>query len=91
MAPAFFDPQELVQVKYEMLSAHYVDGRSVVEVARWFGLSRQTLYHIDGAFAQAGMLGLLPKRGGFKDPTRSPLRWLPFCGAIKLRILSGVA
>ena len=40
----FFDPFDKVQVKYEMLRAHAVDGRSVVAVAKDFGFSRETYY-----------------------------------------------
>ena len=35
----FFDPRDRVQVKYEMLRRHQVDGRPVTEVAARFGVS----------------------------------------------------
>ena len=38
----FFDPLDKVQVKYEMLRAHAVDGQSVASVAAAFGFSRET-------------------------------------------------
>ena len=40
----FFDPLDKVQVKYEMLRAHAVDGRRVVAVSEEFGFSRETYY-----------------------------------------------
>lgn len=66
--PDFFDPRDLVQVKYEMLRAHRVDGLPVAQAARQFGLSRQTFYQTQLAFAEQGMLGLLPERRGPKGP-----------------------
>ena len=41
---AFFDPNDLVQVKYEMLRAHVVDGISVVAAADTHGYSRAAFY-----------------------------------------------
>ncbi len=66
----FFDPRDLVQVKYEMLRAHYEDGLAVSEAARRYGLSRQTFYLVDAAFSAARLLGLLPGRPGPKGPRK---------------------
>ncbi len=41
---AFFDPNDLVQVKYEMLRSVEKDGRAVAEAAEAFGLSRPVYY-----------------------------------------------
>jgi hypothetical protein len=41
---AFFDPNDLVQVKYEMLRSVQVEGRPVVDAAETFGLSRPVFY-----------------------------------------------
>ena len=41
---AFFDPNDLVQVKYEMLRSVDKDGRAVVEAAEAFGVSRPVYY-----------------------------------------------
>jgi transposase len=60
----FFDPRDLVQVRYEMLRRHQVDGDSVTEVATEFGVSRQAYYVTEAAFAESGMAGLLPRRRG---------------------------
>ena len=40
----FFDPHDLVQVKYEMLRQVRVDGRTVTETAAAFGFSRPAYY-----------------------------------------------
>jgi transposase len=63
----FFDPKDLLQVRYEMLRRHRVEGVSVVEVASQFGVSRPTLYQAQAAFEQAGLSGLLPKPRGPKQ------------------------
>lgn len=65
---AFFDRHDLVQVKYEMLRAHQVDGVCASEAARRFGFSRQTLYTLLSAFRQEGVTGLLPQKRGPKGP-----------------------
>jgi transposase len=54
----FFDPEDVAQVKYEMLRRHRVDGLGVTEVAALFGVSRQTVYNIARDFDEHGMLGL---------------------------------
>ncbi len=62
----FFDPRDRVQVKYEMLRRHRVDGRSVSDVARTFAVSRQAYYEAEAAFTSKGLPGLLPRRRGPK-------------------------
>ena len=62
----FFDPADLVQVRYEMVRRHDVDGQSVSEVAANFGVSRPTFYKAEEALARAGLAGLLPARRGPK-------------------------
>ena len=62
----FFDPRDRVQVKYEMLRRHQVDGQPVTEVAARFGVSRQTFYLTAAAFEAHGIPGLVPRRPGPK-------------------------
>jgi transposase len=70
----FFDARDVIQVKYEMLRRHVVDGLSVTEVAQLFGVSRQTFYKIARDFEVHGLVGLSPQkprqkpgpRGGWK-------------------------
>lgn len=61
---AFFDRRDRVQVKYEMLRRHRVDGRPVTDVAAAFGASRQTFYMTLAAFTTGGIPGLLPRPRG---------------------------
>ena len=42
----FFDPRDLVQVKYEMLRAVDQEGRSVKQASEAFGFSRPAFYRI---------------------------------------------
>jgi transposase len=60
----FFDPRDLVQVRYEMLRRHKVDGEAVTEVAGSFGISRQAYYLTGAAFEKKGIMGLLPRPRG---------------------------
>ena len=60
----FFDPRDLVLVKYEMLRCVRVEGRSVTDAARQFGFSRPAFYQIQAAWQQHGMPGLIPQRPG---------------------------
>jgi transposase len=63
----FFDSRDLLQVRYEMLRRHSVEGVSIVDVAAKFGVSRPTVYQAQAAFQQAGLSGLLPKHRGPKE------------------------
>jgi len=60
----FFDARDRVQVKYEMLRRHLIEGRSVTEVAAAFGVSRQAFYRAKSAFEAGGVHGLLPRLRG---------------------------
>jgi transposase len=60
----FFDPRDLVQVRYEMVRRHRVEDAPVAMTARVFGISLPTAYQAHAAFEAAGIAGLLPKRRG---------------------------
>lgn len=62
----FFDPADLVQVRYEMVRRHEVDGQVISAVATNFGVSRPTFYKAQAALATAGLAGLLPAQRGPK-------------------------
>ena len=63
----FFDSRDLLQVRYEMLRRHRVDGASVVETASVFGVSRPTFYQAEAAFERGGLTGLVPKQRGPRE------------------------
>jgi transposase len=60
----FFDPRDMVQVKYEMLRRARVDGDPVSSVASAFGFSRPSFYEAKSAFEQGGLPALLPRKRG---------------------------
>jgi transposase len=66
----FFDPRDLVQVKYEMLRAVQVDHLPVTDAVARFGLSRPTFYKAQCDVARAGLLGLLPTKRGPHGPSK---------------------
>ena len=60
----FFDSRDKLQVKYEMLRSHEVDGLSVTEAADQFAYTRQGFYQVQRAFEEEGMAGLIEKKRG---------------------------
>lgn len=60
----FFDANDLLQVKYEMLRLARVENRSVSESARTFGFSRPSFYQAQSALEQYGLAGLVPQKPG---------------------------
>ena len=75
----FFDPLDKVQVKYEMLRVHFVEGRSVVSVAEDFGFSRETFYTTLAAFEAGGVAWLCDGKSGRPGPlkmTDEAIEWV---------------
>jgi transposase len=64
----FFDPRDLLQVKYEMLRSVQTGGRAVTDAAEHFGLSRPTFYKTQSDFDRGGLAGLLPVKRGPRGP-----------------------
>lgn len=80
-AGTFFDPRDLVQVKYEMLRRVQVDGASKVHAAELFGVSRPTYYQAEAAYAREGLAGLLPRQRGPKGAHKLTARLMSFVEA----------
>jgi transposase len=68
--PAFFDIRDELQVKYEMLRAHFVEAQPVAAACAAFGYSRQTFYVLRERFAQRGIAGLRDRRPGPVGPMK---------------------
>ncbi len=66
----FFLPEDKVQVKYEMLRAHLVDGAPVTEAAAAHGYSRAAFYLVLASFSESGMIGLLDEARGRRGPVK---------------------
>lgn len=62
----FFEPRDLLQVRYEMLRRHSTEAMSILDAAAAFGVSRPTFYQAQSAFSRAGLAGLLPGQRGPK-------------------------
>jgi transposase len=64
----FFDPRDIVQVKYEMLRRVSIDNASVTDATDEYGVSRPTYYQSKANFDAAGIAGLVPKKRGPRGP-----------------------
>ena len=63
-ASEFFDPRDLLQVKYEMLRRVRVDKQAISWAASGFGLSRPSYYQAQAAYEAGGLPALLPRKPG---------------------------
>jgi len=63
----FFDPRDLIQIKYEMLRSVDKEGRSVKQASEAFGFSRPAFYQAQSQFKQGGVTGLVKNRPGPKS------------------------
>ena len=61
---AFFDPNDILQVKYEMLRSTQKDGVGILKASEAYGFSRISFYKTHKAFKEHGVAGLLPKKRG---------------------------
>jgi len=64
----FFDPHDLVQVKYELLRRVSLERASVTDATEEYGVSRPTYYQTKAHFAKAGIAGLVPRKRGPRGP-----------------------
>lgn len=64
----FFDPRDIVQVKYEMLRRVRMENVTVTQAADEFGFSRNTFYQARSNFDEAGISGLIPGKRGPRGP-----------------------
>lgn len=64
----FFDPNDIVQVKYEMLRRVSIENASVTDATEEYGVSRPTYYQTKANFDNAGVAGLVPQKRGPRGP-----------------------
>jgi transposase len=62
----FFDPHDLLQVKYEMLRRVEKDKSPITDATAAFGFSRPSFYLAQTAFQRGGLGGLVPLKRGPK-------------------------
>jgi len=79
----FFDPHDLVQVKYEMLRRVQAEGQSVTNASANFGFSRPSFYQALSAFEQDGLAGLVPHKRGPKQAHKLTEEVLTFIGEMR--------
>jgi transposase len=60
----FFDPRDVVQVKYEMVRRVRVDGQPVSHSATAFGFSRPSFYQAQAKLERGGLAALVPEKPG---------------------------
>ena len=82
----FFDPRDVVQVKYEMLRRVSVENASVTNAAQEYGVSRPTYYQARANLEAAGIAGLVPKKPGPRGPHKIRGAVLAF---LKKRLVPG--
>lgn len=64
----FFDPRDLIQVKYEMIRKVKKEEWTVARASEIYGFSRPSFYDAQRAFESGGIPGLIPKKRGPKHP-----------------------
>jgi hypothetical protein len=66
----FFDPKDIVQVKYELLRRCEVEGQDVASTCLDFGFSRTTYYKVRQAFLGGGLPALMGQPRGRLKPIK---------------------
>ncbi len=81
--PEFFDRDDKLQVRYEMLRAAEHGEMTVSEACRAFGVSRQTFYTLQRSFQARGVAGLNDAKRGRKGPLKATLEVVRFVRVAK--------
>jgi len=82
--PEFFDPEDKLQVRYELMRATGRGEMTVTEACRVFGISRQTFYILQRAFSARGVAGLMDAKRGRKGPIKATGEVVKFVRKAKL-------
>lgn len=64
----FFDPRDLIQVRYELLRRVSIEKASVTDATEEYGVSRPTYYQARTNFDKRGVAGLVPQKRGPRGP-----------------------
>jgi transposase len=81
--PEFFDSEDRLQVRYELLRAPARGDMTVAEACRVFGVSRQTFYTLRRAFEARGIAGLAEGKRGRKGPLKASVEVVEFVRSAK--------
>ena len=79
----FFDPQDLTQVKYEMLRRVQKEAMPITAVATTFGFSRPAFYKAQEDFTREGLVGLIPRQRGPKGRHKITPKILAYVAQIR--------
>jgi len=74
----FFDPRDLLQVKYEMLRRVITEGHPVGTTSAAFGFSRMSFSQLHKRFVADGLFGLLPQAKGPRHSHKLSVEVLTF-------------
>ncbi|MCY4593408.1 MAG: helix-turn-helix domain-containing protein [Bryobacterales bacterium] len=74
----FFDPRDILQVRYEMVRRVHFDKLTLAKAAERFGVSLPTCFRAVKAFARDGLRGLIPERRGPRGPHKITPAMLDF-------------
>lgn len=80
---SFFDPQDLTQVKYEMLRRVQKEEVPISTAAASFGVSRPAFYKAQRDFAREGLAGLIARRRGPREGHKVTAEVLAFVEQIR--------
>jgi transposase len=84
----FFDADDMIQVKYEMLRQVRVEQQPVTQAAKAFGFSRPSFYQAQLAFEQNGLSGLIPQKRGPRSGHKLTTEVMEFLNKARAKDLS---
>jgi len=84
----FFDADDMIQVKYEMLRQVRVEQQSVTQATKAFGFSRPSFYQAQLAFEQNGLSGLIPQKRGPRSGHKLTTEVMEFLNKARAKDLS---
>jgi hypothetical protein len=76
----FFDPHDLIQLKYETIRAVEIDDRPIAQASVEFGLSRPTIYEAQENFRHEGLGGSSAQQAWSEKGTQTHTGSLPLSG-----------
>src|SRR5438105_13839047 len=68
----FFDPHDLVQVRYEMLRHVRSEGQAITDTVGRFGVTRLTFYRVQAAIQRAARAAPRPAKRGPHGQHKTP-------------------
>ena len=81
----FFDPEDLLQVRYEMVRLVRRRNATLAQAAERFGVSVPTCFRMVKAFRRGGLAGLIPRRRGPRGPRKITPEILRFARSHRAR------